>query len=121
MQAMSLRSLSVVAIFWTVGVAVLATKIGGFPAVLIVAVFILPLVFSSIDAAWQASVLTPSLSHSGKSPTIRRPEPAAESIPEQTADTEPETAIPQPVIPEPAPPPTLDLEPALPAGDTIQL
>ncbi len=29
MQAMSLRSLSVVAILWTVGVAILGTKIGG--------------------------------------------------------------------------------------------
>ena len=131
MQAMSLRSLSVVAILWTVGVAILATKIGGFPTVLIIAVFILPLVFSSIDAAWQASFLTPSLSHSRKSHPIGQPEPVESSAEEATPDTEP--AVPQSVIPDPRPatpepdePEWLDLdsplpEPAFQVGETLRL
>ena len=131
MRAMSLRGLSVIALLWTVGVAILATRIGGFPAVLIVAVFILPLVFSSIDAAWQASVLSPSLGNATKSRPVRRPKPVPESAADAAPDTDSAPAPPEPsppelpaaesVIPEPPAPVSLVPEPALPAGESLQL
>ena len=131
MQEMSLRGLTVIAVLWTFGVATLAARIGGAPAILILAVFILPLVFSSIDAAWQASVLTPSLHSSGRSLPIQRLSSALESteaaighveigaIPLESAA--PDSIIPEPAAPAPAIPVALAPEPGVPPGEALQL
>lgn len=131
MQSMSLPGLATIALLWTVGVAILASRIGGTLGIIVAATFILPLVFSSIDAAWQAAVMTPSLHRSGKSPPVRRaktPVEQAEAIPEGTSDepAPPEPAVPEPLIPDPADPDPIDLgsplpAPAFPVGETLQL
>ena len=72
------------------------------------AVFIFPIVFSSIDAAWQASALMPSAYQRQKK--VRR-EIARE--PESVVETEEEEAVAEPVIPEPEPEP----EPPAPSFD----
>jgi len=114
---MGLRGLGVLALFWIVGVAVLASRIGGTLGVMVGIIFIFPVLFSSIEAAWQASVLMPSAYQKQRHQQAAR---ARADEPEESDEAEEEDeAVAEPVIPEPAPPaPSLD---GPPVGQPLQL
>ena len=117
---MGLRGLTVVALIWIAGVAMLATRIGGSLGAMIALVFILPVIYSSIDAAWQASSLMPS-AYQKQRRTVRA---AAEAPDDDSADDDDDdaaAATAEPVIPEPAPPASLDPQADPVVGQPLQL
>ena len=115
MNEMGLRGLGVLAVLWLVVVAMIASRIGGTLGMMVGAVFIFPVVFSSIEAAWQASALMPSAyqkqrHHRDETAILDRPE-GIDNAAEEDA------AVAEPVIPEPAAP-SLD---GPPVGQPLQL
>jgi hypothetical protein len=109
---MGLRGLGALAVLWLVVVVMVASRIGGTLGVMVGAIFIFPIVFSSIEAAWQASALMPSAYQKQRHQQVAQ---ARAEEPEEAEEEE--EAVAEPVIPEP-PAPSLD---GPPIGQPLRL
>jgi hypothetical protein len=95
LQQLGLRGLGALAVLWLV-VVMIASRIGGTLRVMVGVIFIFPIVFSSIGAAWQASAMMSSAYQKQRHQQVA---PAGDEEPEETE----EEAATEPVIPEPDP------------------